>query len=143
MHNHLMASETDTGCDRVYAFRLPPAVPADSELHRAVTRILTPLGIVPTDQTGETGLDINPAVEAGGIPVFALYTDLTNYFDLHHSADDTLDKIDRRTLDQNVAAWSAVTWLAADSEADFRSARRAPKKNRSVAELLNGANSKK
>jgi carboxypeptidase Q len=69
--------------------------------------------------------------------------DLTNYFDLHHSADDNLDKIDRRTLDQNVAAWSAVTWLAADSDANFRSAAPAPKKTPSLGDLFKGAESRK
>ncbi len=42
------------------------------------------------------------------------------YFDVHHSADDTLDKIDRAALSQNVAAWASLVWLAADSDVDFR-----------------------
>ena len=143
MRNHVVASETDTGSDRVYAVHLPPALAPESELRSAAFRVLTPLGILPTDQTSETGLDINPSIQAGGIPTFALYTDLTNYFDLHHSADDTLDKIDRRTLDQNVAAWSAVTWLAADSDANFRSAGPAQKKTPSLGDLFKGAGSRK
>ena len=61
----------------------------------------------------------SPAVEAG-VPGFALYQDATRYFDIHHTADDTLDKVDRAQLDQNVAAWAALVWLAADSEVDFR-----------------------
>ena len=54
------------------------------------------------------------------MPAFALAQDGTRYFDLHHTADDTLDKIDRQQLDQNVAAWAALIWLAADSDVDFR-----------------------
>jgi hypothetical protein len=42
------------------------------------------------------------------------------YFDIHHTPDDTLDKVDRAQLDQNVAAWAALAWLAADSDVDFR-----------------------
>ena len=30
------------------------------------------------------------------------------YFDIHHTANDTLDKVDREQLDQNVAAWAAL-----------------------------------
>jgi len=66
---------------------------------------------------GET--DIGPSVEAG-VPAFDLRQDGTRYFDIHHTPDDTLDKIDRQQLDQNVAAWAALVWLAADSDVDFR-----------------------
>ncbi len=55
-----------------------------------------------------------------GVPEFALNQDGSAYFDIHHSADDTLDKIDQEQLEQNVAAWAALAWLAADSDVDFR-----------------------
>jgi hypothetical protein len=58
-------------------------------------------------------------VEAG-VPAFLLLQDGNRYFDLHHSADDTLDKIDRTQLDQNVAAWVSLVYLAAQSDVDFR-----------------------
>jgi Zn-dependent M28 family amino/carboxypeptidase len=140
--NHVLTSEADTGCDRAYATLLPPAIGSDSELGRTMLRVLSPLGISATGQRDETGIDISPAVEAGGIPTFALYTDLSNYFDLHHSADDTLDKIDRPSLDQNVAAWAAVTWLAANSDANFRGAGATEKKGPSISDLLKGHSSK-
>jgi hypothetical protein len=60
-------------------------------------------------------------VEAG-VPGFALSQDGTTYFDIHHTPDDTLDKVDRAQLDQNVAAWAALAWLVADSDVDFRPA---------------------
>jgi hypothetical protein len=44
-----------------------------------------------------------------------------DYFDTHHTADDTLDKIDPRQLNQAVAVWSVFTYLAAASDVDFRS----------------------
>ena len=37
-----------------------------------------------------------------------LNQDGTRYFDLHHTPDDTLDKIDPAQLRQNVAAWTAM-----------------------------------
>ena len=43
-----------------------------------------------------------------------------DYFDTHHTADDTLDKIDPKQLGQAVAVWSAFTYLAASSGVDFR-----------------------
>jgi hypothetical protein len=37
-----------------------------------------------------------------------LNQDGTRYFDYHHTADDTLDKVDPAQLRQNVAAWTAM-----------------------------------
>jgi Zn-dependent M28 family amino/carboxypeptidase len=54
--------------------------------------------------------------------VFVLNQDGSKYFDYHHTADDTLDKIDPKALSQNVAAWTALVWLAADGDTDFRAA---------------------
>ena len=36
------------------------------------------------------------------------------YFDIHHTPDDTLDKIDREALRQNVAAWTAMLAVLSD-----------------------------
>ena len=58
-----------------------------------------------TDRAG--GSDLDALVEAGQ-PVIALRQDGTRYFDLHHTPDDTLDKIDKDQLRQNVAAWTAM-----------------------------------
>ena len=57
------------------------------------------------------------------MPVFGLSQDGSRYFDLHHTADDTLDKVDPAQMSQNVAAWTALVWLAADSDVDFRAMR--------------------
>ena len=59
---------------------------------------------------------LKPLLEAG-VRVFRLKQDGTDYFDYHHTADDTLDKIDPVELQQNIAAWAVVTYLAAELEA--------------------------
>ena len=43
--------------------------------------------------------------------------------ELHHTANDTLDKFDPAQLSQNVAAWAGLLWLIADSDVDFRAMR--------------------
>jgi hypothetical protein len=43
-----------------------------------------------------------------------------DYFDLHHTPDDTFDKIDPDALAQNVAAYAALVWLAAELDVEFR-----------------------
>jgi carboxypeptidase Q len=124
--NHVLAGESDLGTDRVYALTVPPAV-AKSEFADRVHRVLTPLGVLSARQTGpgDYGADVEPSIKAG-VPGVALAQDATRYFDLHHTSDDTLDKVDRAQLDQNVAAWAALAWLAADSDVDFRSHGAAP-----------------
>jgi hypothetical protein len=42
-------------------------------------------------------------------------------FNIHHTADDSLDKIDPKRLHQVVAVCSAFTYLAAASDVNFRS----------------------
>ena len=49
-----------------------------------------------------------------------LQQDGTRYFDLHHTPDDTLDKIDPEHLAQNVAAYVVFAYLAAELDVEFR-----------------------
>jgi hypothetical protein len=51
--------------------------------------------------------------------VFSLKQDGTKYFDYHHTANDTLDKVVPAELAQNVAAWVVVSAMAANTEQDF------------------------
>ena len=116
---HVLAGESDFGTDRVYSLALPAAV-AKSAVATTVARVLEPIGVLPARESARhAGTDVGPSVEAG-VPAFALLQDGSQYFDIHHTANDTLDKVDRDQLDQNVAAWAALVWLAADSAVDFR-----------------------
>ncbi|HYB65809.1 MAG TPA: M28 family peptidase, partial [Steroidobacteraceae bacterium] len=116
---HVLAGESDFGTDRVYSLALPAAV-AKSDFAARVLRVLEPIGVLAAHEPPrDAGTDVGPSVEAG-VPAFALLQDGSQYFDIHHTANDTLDKVDREQLDQNVAAWAAFIWLAADSEVDFR-----------------------
>ena len=118
---HIIAGESDFGADRVYALRLPPGAQG-SAFQRAATQVLYPIGVLASDQPELSGgVDIGPLAQAG-TPVFRLAQDGTRYFDLHHTANDTLDKIDPEQLSQNVAAWAALIWLIADSDVEFRQA---------------------
>lgn len=119
---HIVAGESDFGADRVYALRLSPGA-QNSDFARAATRVLRPIGVLPSNEPElHGGVDIGPLAEAG-VPVFALAQDGSRYFDLHHTADDTLDKIDPAQMTQNVAAWAGLVWLIANSDVDFRSMR--------------------
>ena len=118
--DHIIAGESDFGADRVYALDLPPGAQG-GEFQKIATRVLYPIGVLASSKAEtEGGSDIGPLAEAG-VPVFGLSQDGTRYFDLHHTANDTLDKIDPVQLNQNVAAWTALVWLIANSDVEFRS----------------------
>lgn len=122
VEKHIIAGESDFGADRVYALGLPPGAQT-SDFARAAAQVLYPIGVLPSPQPElHGGADIGPLAGAG-VPVFGLNQDGTRYFDLHHTADDTLDKIDPKQMSQNVAAWAALVWLIADSDVDFRAMR--------------------
>src|SRR6202049_2843900 len=67
---------------------------------------------------GWRGEDIRELQKAG-VPVVSLRQDGLGYFVAHHTADDTLDKIDPKQLNQAVAVWSVFTYLAAATDVDF------------------------
>ena len=114
----LLALEADFGADRVWSLRANVA-PAAKPAVAALARVLAPLGVAPSPLPAFGGTDIEAAAEAGA-GIIDLAQDGTHYFDLHHSADDTLDKIDPAALNQVVAAYAATLWWAANSDAAFR-----------------------
>lgn len=103
---HYALIESDFGADRIWK--------VDSKLGEArkdeavaIAKALAPLGIVTGSFTEAEGSDIGPML-ADGHPGVGLNQDGSRYFDLHHTPDDTLDKVDPEQLRQNVAAWTAV-----------------------------------
>ena len=103
---HYAIAESDFGADRIWKVdsRLGEARKAEA---LALQAALKPLGIVPGSLEKADGSDIGPLIEAG-LPAVGLNQDGTHYFDIHHTPDDTLDKVDPEALRQNVAAWTAM-----------------------------------
>jgi Zn-dependent M28 family amino/carboxypeptidase len=111
--HHALTAESDFGADRVWRFavKLPDAAkPVADRLAIA----LAPLGIGRSLEPAGGGADIAPLVRAG-VPVIDLEQDGTRYFDVHHTPDDTLDKVDPEQLRQNVAAWTAMLAITANA----------------------------
>jgi Zn-dependent M28 family amino/carboxypeptidase len=115
---HIAAGESDFGADRVYSVSLSKGG-LESPFGQTLLRVLAPLGIVGSESAPQGGSDVGP-LGGAGVPLFDLNQDGMKYFDYHHTADDTLDKIVPAALSQNVAAWTALAWLVADSDVDFR-----------------------
>ncbi len=120
---HVIGSESDFGGGRVWKVTADSRTDAGDALFAEIARLLAPIGIAPgSDNQPGGGPDLYPLI-AAGVPTLRLHQDGRDYFDLHHTADDTLDKLDAASLDQNVAAFAVFAWLAADSEVSFRALR--------------------
>lgn len=115
--NHILGGESDFGAGKVYAFGTRVAESA-MPIVNEIAQMLHPLGIEYSDNQASSGADLIP-LRGAGMAVFGLKQDGTQYFDYHHTANDTLDKIDPKELAQNVAAWVTVIALAANTEHDF------------------------
>ncbi len=118
---HQMVGESDFGGGRVWQFRhrvRAEALPAVE----AIAQALLPLSIPRPDSAsneGTAGPDGTLLMRRHRWPAMQLSQDGTNYFDVHHTVNDTLDKVDPATLPHNVAAWSVVAWLAAMTPVRF------------------------
>jgi hypothetical protein len=118
LDQHVVAAESDFGAGPIY--RLSARVGESAwPTVEALQRLVTPLSVVLGDNGGHGGPDLIP-LRRSGVPVLALEQDGRDYFDVHHTADDTLDKIEAEHLDQNVAVYAAMLWAIASSEATFR-----------------------
>jgi len=110
---HVIAAESDFGADRVWRFEttLPDAAKPIAE---RLASALAPLGIVRGSGPAGDGADIAPIV-AKGVAGIDLNQSGLRYFDTHHTADDTLERVDPVALQQNVAAWTTMLAIVADA----------------------------
>ena len=103
---HYAIAESDFGAGRIWKVDSKFGKEREAEA-KALQVALKPLGIVAGALDSADGSDIGPMI-ADGVPAVGLNQDGTEYFDVHHTADDTLDKVDPEALRQNVAAWTTM-----------------------------------
>lgn len=116
---HALAMESDFGAGKVWAvdFTLPDSA---SEQKAKIIAALAPLGVVPRKTPAGGGADVGAIIAAQKLGIIDLQQDGTKYFDLHHTPDDTLDKIDKTEMRQNVAAWVATLAVVANYEGELK-----------------------
>lgn len=110
---HIIGAESDFGGGRVWRLASRVSESALPTIDR-VYSVLAPLGIERGDNLAGGGADTSGMRDLG-MPVLSLNQDGSHYFDWHHTSADTLDKLNPADLDQNVAAWAVVAWLAAQA----------------------------
>jgi carboxypeptidase Q len=111
LKNHVMMLESDSGVFRPSGFGF-----SGSEAARGkVTEIASLLRGIQADRisgAGE-GADIGPSVQAANIPAMSLEVD-GNYFLLHHTQADTVDKIDPADMSRAAAAIAVMAYVIAE-----------------------------
>jgi carboxypeptidase Q len=109
--NHVVMLESDSGVFRPTGFGF-----SGSDAARAkITEIATLLRGIQADRIDPTGggADIGPSVEAGKLPAMSLEVD-GNYFLIHHTPADTVDKIDPMDMARASAAIAVMAYVLAD-----------------------------
>ena len=110
--HHVAAIECDTGAAHPLGFesRISPAA---GDLLRPVLNVLQSFGANALQPSSyPPGADIAVMSEAG-VPAFGILQDGRRYFDYHHSAADTLDKIVPNELRENAAAMAVMSYALA------------------------------
>ena len=119
LRNIQLGAESDFGAGPIYAISARVSDEAWPVIE-AIQAELAPLGIELGGRSASGGPDFLPAAPFGMAAV-DLRQDGTNYFDYHHTENDTLDKINPQELAQNAAAYAVLAWLAAQSPIGFGS----------------------
>ena len=123
LKDHVAMIEMDTGSGQPLGFRVDARSSGSEEEvaanQRRILKALQP--IIPLfEASGATewslsygGADIGPSVKQGVLG-FGVHQDTTNYWPIHHTEADTVDKVDKNLLNKNVAAMAILAYVLAD-----------------------------
>lgn len=105
---HVAAIESDRGGFVPRGFTVPTDAAAKAKV-RSWKPLLEPYGL--TDFSSEGGgADIGPLANQG-VPLIGFLPDSQRYFDYHHTAEDTIDKVNKRELELGAASMAALVYL--------------------------------
>jgi carboxypeptidase Q len=115
LDKHFAAIESDSGGGRPFGFIgsvTPPMVKYFAPLQTA----LKPIGAGIFERHDIAGAADTGPLERAGVPVFEPLVDSSAYFNYHHTAADTLDKVNPLELKRHVAVMTSLTWYLANME---------------------------
>jgi Zn-dependent M28 family amino/carboxypeptidase len=115
----VVAGESDLGADPIWSVSVPRGSAATAPM-TAFLATLPGLKVIASPEPPRFGGSDIEGLIAQGVPFVDFNQDATRYFDVHHSAHDTLDMVDPPSLAQNVAVWAAFLYTVANSDIDFR-----------------------
>ncbi len=106
--NHVAAIESDRGGFVPRGFTVPSEEKAKAKV-RSWKPLLEPYGLSDFSLEGG-GADIGPLANQG-VPLIGFLPDSQRYFNYHHTAEDTIDKVDKRELELGSASMAALVYL--------------------------------
>lgn len=115
---HVLGMEADLGAGPVWRLSTrvhPDQVAATDQLFKA----LAPFKLVRGDNEANGGADLQ-GLSKLGMPILEPSLDATKYFDVHHTANDTMAQIDPAALRQSVAAFAVSAWLGAQYPGEWK-----------------------
>ena len=113
LHRHVAAIESDAGAASPVGFSTTFAGPDLQKIESRMKPLLERIAPMTFTSSKYTGADTSLLINAG-IPGFGLIPNPRHYFDYHHAASDTLDKVDPKALAQNTAALAALAYVIAE-----------------------------
>jgi carboxypeptidase Q len=109
--NHIAAIEIDLGDGRPLGFEIHATPARLAQLLPTLHALGDPIGGVVLDDDAP-GADLS-AMDKAGVPTISPLQDARHYFDYHHTAGDTFDKVHEQELRLNVEALSALAYVLA------------------------------
>jgi len=110
--NHVAAIESDHGAGHPLGFSIK-AKQTVRPILDPVSRVLQSSGAGLIGFTEDIETDISPLADAG-VPCFGLWQDDRTYFNYHHTAADTLDKVVPEELAKNAAIMATLAYALAN-----------------------------
>ncbi len=113
LSKHVAAFEADSGAARLLNITLHAGEGGEALLEPWLAPLETAFGIRLGHEGEAGGADLGP-MNPAAVPFAGVPLDGTHYFDIHHSAADTLDKIDPQLLAQDAAAHALLAYALAE-----------------------------
>ena len=116
---HIIGAEWDFGLGKIYQINPGVGAKALNNIHD-LAQLLTPLGVSMSDKNDAVAQSDMSLLSKAGMPSVNFAADGMRYFDYHHTANDTLDKINPEDYKQNTAVYTIFAYFAAQANVDFR-----------------------
>jgi hypothetical protein len=110
LSKHVLAFEPDSGAGAVRAFATK--FPAEKLGYGAAMRKAIGQTEGGNDARGSSDVSV---LAGAGVPVVDILVDMSGYFDIHHTVQDTPDRIKPENLRAQTSAYVSVAYIAAES----------------------------
>lgn len=117
--DHILGAEWDSGTGKILSMT-PGVGPASLNAVREMGKVLGPYGVAINPGNDAKGQSDMSSLGNAGMPAVNLNADNGYYMDYHHTANDTLDKVDAEAMRQATAVYTMFAWMAANMDVDYK-----------------------